>query len=110
MPQVCHELKVINRGHIGVKRNSFWKISDSFSDLDRFFDHIIAGHNRGSVCGWHIAGKDSHGCCFASAIGTEKANDFSLVGIKADVIDGAPFAIVLGKTVDLDHYCSLILG
>src|ERR671922_868286 len=107
MTQVCHELEIINCGHVSVKRHSFWKITDPFSNLKRFLNYIITGYNSGTVCGRHIAGENSHRCCFPCTIRPKEANDFSLVGIKADIVEGAPCAIVLDKTIDLDHSLSL---
>src|SRR5215211_3685089 len=107
MPQVSHEFKIVQRRHIGIERNGFWKIAYPFAHFQGFFDNVISGDGGSAFGGRHIPRQDSHGCGFACSIGTEKAYDFPLLSIEGEVVNGTARAIVLGETIDLDHWCSL---
>src|SRR5918996_5823801 len=107
MAQVCHELQVLKRGHIVIERNGFRQVAHALANFKRLLQNIVPGDRCSSIGGRHISGEDSHGGGLACAVGAEKADDLSLLGVEGQVFNGAARAIIFGESVDLDHWYSL---
>jgi len=101
--QVGHELEIIEHGHVIVEGDGFGQVPHPLADFHRIADDIVPGNDRFPVGGGHVAGKDSHGGGFACAVRPEKADDFSLLGVEIQIMDGAARTIVFGKTGHFDH-------
>ena len=66
-------------------------------------DDVEAGDADFSVGGRKVAGEHFHGRAFARAVRAEKPDDFALVDVKADALDGAESGIGFGEIFDFDH-------
>src|SRR5450759_5548764 len=70
-PQVGKEFQIVEYGHIRIKRDSFWHITDNSPDLKRLFHNIEAIYLGGTRSGGHVAGKDAHGGRFSGPVRTK---------------------------------------
>ncbi len=97
------EGQVVRDRHVGVERRRFRKVAGSPLGLDRLLEHVVAGDDRFSVCGRHVAGQHAHRRRLAGAVGSEEPENLPALRLEAHVIDGRDRAVSLREMLNLNH-------
>src|SRR4030095_13043181 len=97
------EGEVVLDRHVGVERRRLGKVAGSTLGLDRLIEDVVAGNNRLSIRGRHVAGQHTHGGGFSGAIGSKEPKDLSALSFEAHVVDGRDWTVSLREMLNLYH-------
>ena len=98
-----HEGQVVVGDHVVVERRILGHIADALADSERLLAHVHAIDEDGAFGRGQVAGDDLHRRRLAGAVGAEEAEDFALLHLERNGVDGALGAVGLGESAYLDH-------
>src|SRR5262249_9616028 len=95
-------------GHVRVERRRFRKVAGPSLGFDGLVEHVEASNDGFAFGRRHVAGQYPHGRCLAGAIRSEKAQNFTALHPKADVVYGGDTTVALSEVLNLDHGTLLV--
>ncbi len=90
-----------------VERGVFRQIADVFTNFQRVFKHVVAGHGGPARVCWNETREDFHCGGFASPVWAEESHNFPTLNRKRDPSQSLRGAEAFRQIFDFDHSASL---
>src|SRR5690348_11371511 len=97
--QLRHEAQVRLHAHVGIERRILGQIPYTAARLERLGEDVESVNQYGALGRGHEPGDDAHRSGFAGAIGPQKTEDRTLLGLERDIAHGNEIAITLGQVL-----------
>ena len=101
--EVVAKREILIHRHIGIKRRLFGKITDEPLCVQRVVENIDTSYGYAAGSGREISCDDIHRRTLTGAVRSEKADNFTALHLKADIVNGAERAVILNQVRYFNH-------
>ena len=98
------EVEVFHHGQVGIEPEALAHVADFRFDGLGLADDVMPGHPGLAAVGRHDRRKQAHGGRLAGAVGTDKAENLTLLDGQGEAVESSNRIECLGETLGTDHF------